>query len=67
MKTEVITTGGNESVTDAANSMRVATHRAGYWWSAAIRIEGIVTDRDLLVSRLGNGHNPSECQVSRTI
>ena len=64
MKTEVITTSGNESVTDAAKSMREANIGCLLVVSGE-SLEGIVTDRDLLVGCLGNGHTPSECQVSR--
>ena len=63
MKTEVITVGQGETVTDAAKRMREANI------GCLVIVEGdsilgIVTDRDLLIGCLGAGHNPSERQVS---
>ena len=63
MKTEVITAGRDETVTNAARRMREANI------GCLVIVEGdslvgIVTDRDLLIGCLGAGHNPSERQVS---
>ena len=63
MKTEVVTVGRDETVTNAARRMREANI------GCLVIVEGdslvgIVTDRDLLIGCLGAGHNPSERQVS---
>ena len=63
MKTEVVTVGRGETVSNAAKRMREANI------GCLVIVEGdslvgIVTDRDLLIGCLGAGHNPTECQVS---
>ena len=63
MKTEVITAGRDETVTNAAKRMREANI------GCLVIVEGdslvgIVTDRDLLIGCLGAGHDPSTRQVS---
>lgn len=63
MKTEVITVGRDETVTNAARRMREANIGCLVIVDGDSLV-GIVTDRDLLIGCLGAGHNPSECQVS---
>ena len=63
MKTEVITVGRDETVTDAARRMREANIGCLVIMEGGSLL-GIVTDRDLLIGCLGAGHNPSERQVS---
>ena len=63
MKTEVITAGRDETVTNAARRMREANIGCLVIVDGDSLV-GIVTDRDLLIGCLGAGHNPSERQVS---
>ena len=63
MKTEVVTVGRGETVTDAAKRMREANIGCLVIVDGDSLV-GIVTDRDLLIGCLGAGHNPSERQVS---
>jgi CBS domain-containing protein len=64
MVKHVVTVTEDESVFNAANLMRQASvgclviARAG-------RAQGIVTDRDLTIRCLGEGHNPLLCPVSQ--
>jgi CBS domain-containing protein len=64
MAKHVVTVTEGESVFDAANLMRQASvgclviARAG-------KVQGIVTDRDLTIRCLGEGHNPVLCPVSQ--
>ena len=63
MKSEVVTVGRGETVSNAAKRMREANI------GCLVIVEGdslvgIVTDRDLLIGCLGAGHNPAESQVS---
>ena len=63
MKTEVITAGRDETVTNAARRMREANIGCLVIVDSDALL-GIVTDRDLLIGCLGAGHNPAERQVS---
>ncbi len=63
MKTEVVTVGRNETVTDAAKRMREANIGCLVIMDGDSLL-GIVTDRDLLIGCLGAGHDPSARQVS---
>ena len=63
MKTEVVTVGRNETVTNAAKRMREANIGCLVIVDGDSLV-GIVTDRDLLIGCLGAGHDPSACQVS---
>jgi CBS domain-containing protein len=64
MVKHVVTVTEDESVFNAANLMRQASvgclviARAG-------RAQGIITDRDLTIRCLGEGHNPLLCPVSQ--
>ena len=63
MKSEVVTVGRGETVSNAARRMREANIGCLVIVDGD-SLEGIVTDRDLLIGCLGAGHNPAECQVS---
>jgi CBS domain-containing protein len=64
MAKHLVTVTEDESVFNAANLMRQASvgclviARAG-------RAQGIITDRDLTIRCLGEGHNPLLCPVSQ--
>lgn len=64
MVKDVVTVGGDETVTGAAKRMKEAGVGCLLVLDAA-SLQGIVTDRDLLVGCLGEGHDPSDCTVSR--
>ncbi len=63
MRRNVITTPADESVVDAAKRMREGNVGCLVVTSDGT-LQGIVTDRDLLIGCVGAGHDPQQCRVS---
>ena len=64
MVTRVVTITKEQTVAAAASRMR-EENIGSLVISNAAPLEGIVTDRDLLVGCLGDSHDPWQCQVLR--
>ncbi|MBF8268276.1 MAG: hypothetical protein HW388_1784, partial [Dehalococcoidia bacterium] len=64
MAKNVFTISGEESVAAAARRMREGNIGCLVVMKGET-LQGIVTDRDLLIGCLGDAHDPGECRVSR--
>ena len=64
MVKKVVTISSKESVTNAARKMREANIGCLVVGEER-KVEGIITDRDLVVGCLGAGHNPQQCHISQ--
>lgn len=63
MTRDVITTSGEERIVTAAQRMRDANIGCLVVTNAG-KVDGIITDRDLTVGCISEGHDPYECRVS---
>lgn len=63
MTKEVITITEDETIANAARRMQEAD--VGCLVVTGASVTGIITDRDLAIKCVGEGHNPTECQVSQ--
>ena len=63
MTKQVVTINGEDNVADAAKRMLEADIGCLVVTNAST-IKGIITDRDLTIGCLSEGHNPRQCQVA---